>query len=309
MKRIPWPAWLLAPCLWAFVAPLHAELLVVTLLGTGTPAPQFDRLGPAVLVEAGDHKLLFDAGRGVAQRINELQQSFSEINKVFVTHLHYDHVVGLPDLLMSGWVFQRDTPLTVWGPEGITAHLEHLAAAYEIDIQSRLAYTRLSPQGIRYNARPLTEGVVYERGGVKVTAFRVDHGEFKSAWGYRVDYAGRSVVISGDTRYSKNLVRYARNVDLLVHEISAAADALRKSNPRLEKVLAYHTSPEALARVLTETAPRFAVLTHLVVFGVDDDELLAAVSRGHKTEVVIGRDLMAFDVGEVIRPYSRAQRR
>ena len=289
--------------------PLHAEVLVVTLLGTGAPAPQTERFGPAVLVEAGHQKLLFDAGRGVAQQVYELRQPFAEINKVFITHLHYDHVIGLPDLLMSGWVFQRDEPLEVWGPAGIGEHLGNLVSAYQADIQSRLAYTELSPQGIRYKAQLLSQGVVYEREGVKVTAFQVDHGDFKPAWGYRVDYEERSVVISGDTRYSKNLIKHARGVDLLIHEVAAASKALREHNPRLGKVLAYHTSPEALAKVLTETSPRFAVLTHLVVFGVPDDELLEAVKRGHKTEVLIGRDLMAFDVGEVIRPYSRAQRR
>ncbi len=289
----------------AAASPLRAEVLVVTLLGTGTPAPQIERFGPAVLVEAGSQKLLFDAGRGVAQRIYQLHVPFDEVNKLFITHLHYDHLVGLPDLLMSGWVFQRDVALEVWGPAGIGAHLEHLAGAYAADIEARLAYTGLSPQGIRYHAHPLAQGVVHQSGGLSVTAFRVDHGAFKPAWGYRVDYGGRSVVISGDTRYSQGLVRHARGADLLIHEIAAASDHWRTRNPRLGKVLAYHTAPEELARVLTEAAPRTAVLTHLVVFGVDGNELLAAASRGHKTEVVIGRDLMAFDVGEMIRRYSR----
>ncbi len=285
--------------------PLRAEVLVVTLLGTGGPAPQTERFGPAVLVEAGHQKLLFDAGRGVAQRIYELRVPFSEVDKVFITHLHYDHLVGLPDLLMSGWVFRRETPLEVWGPAGIGAHLKHLAGAYEADRQARLAYTNLPPQGIRYHTHPLTDGSVYESGGLKVTAFRVDHGAFEPAWGYRVDYDGRSVVISGDTRYSKNLVKHARGVDLLIHEVAAATEHLRARNPRLEKVLEYHISPEMLAKVLAAAAPRMAVLTHLVVFGMDDEKLLAAVSRGHQTEVVVGRDLMTFDVGEMLRRYSR----
>ena len=289
-------------------ASLRAEVLVVTLLGTGAPAPQIERFGPAVLVEAGSRKLLFDVGRGVAQRVHQLYLPFPEINKVFITHLHYDHLVGLPDLLMTGWVFQRVQPLEVWGPTGVGTHLERLVAAYEVDIHARRQRTGLAPQGIDYNAHRVAEGIVYEAGEVKVTAFRVDHGELE-AWGYRVDYAGRSVVVSGDTRYSRNLVKHARGTDLLIHEVAAASDHLRKRNPRLEKVIEYHASPQDVARVLTETSPRLAVLTHVLAFGVDEDELLAAASRGHQTEVVIGRDLAAFDVGETLRRYSRQHSR
>lgn len=285
-------------------APLRAEVLVVTLLGTGAPAPQTERFGSAVLIEAGSRKLLFDAGRGTAQRIRQLHLPFPEINKVFITHLHYDHLLGLPDLLMTGWVFQRSRPLEVWGPAGIGAHLEHLAAAYEVDIQARRRRTELPPQGITYKARRVAEGVVHEDGDLKVTAFRVDHGDLE-AWGYRVDYAGRSAVISGDTRYSGNLVKHARGADLLIHEVAAASERLRRRNPRLERVLAYHSSPQDVARVLAETSPRLAVLTHILAFGVGEDELLAAASQGHRVEVVVGRDLAAFDVGSTLRRYSR----
>ena len=285
--------------------PLGAEVLVVTLLGSGMPAPQLERFGPSVLVEAGHEKLLFDTGRGVAQRIYELRLPFSEINKIFITHLHYDHLVGLPDLLMSGWVFQREQPLEVWGPTGIDAHLKHLTASYDIDIQSRLAYTKLSPEGIRHHAHQLTEGTVYERGELKVIAFRVDHGMFKPAWGYRVNYGKRAVVISGDTRYSRNLVKYARGADLLIHEVASVSNHLRTHNPRLEKVLDYHTTPDMLAKVIVESAPRLVVMTHLIMFGVDEDALLSSVLRGHEIEVLVGQDRMAFDVGEEIKRYSR----
>ena len=99
--------------------PAGADVVVVTLLGTGTPRPQMDRLGAAILVEAGGDKLLFDAGRGVARRLLQVGADFGDVRRVFVTHLHYDHVVGLPDLFLTGWIYGRAHPLEVSGPAGV----------------------------------------------------------------------------------------------------------------------------------------------------------------------------------------------
>ena len=114
-------------------APALAQLMVVALLGTGAPQPSVERFGAAVLVEAANRSLLFDAGRGVSQRLHQLGKSYDDIDKVFITHLHYDHVVGLADLLMTGWVYQRQRPLRVWGPQGIAERMRHVRAAYRVD--------------------------------------------------------------------------------------------------------------------------------------------------------------------------------
>lgn len=286
-------------------SPAGADVVVVTLLGTGTPRPQMDRFGAAVLVEAGADKLLFDAGRGVAQRLLQVGADFSDVRQVFVTHLHYDHVVGLPDLLLTGWIYGRAHPLEVTGPAGVAAHVKHLRLAYDADIRLRLRHSRLPERGGEFAGAEIAPGVAYRKGDLKVTAFAVDHGVVKPAFGYRVDYRGRSLVVSGDTTYSQNLVAHARGVDLLVHEVATASAALRRANPRLRRILGYHATPAQVARVLRETAPRLAVLVHPHVHGVTEEQVLAAAGAGHSVEVMFGQDRMAIDIGERLRVYRR----
>src|SRR5690242_12685249 len=121
----------------AFAAGAHAQTLKVTLLGTGTPSPRMDRFGPSILVEAGNEKLLFDCGRGATQRLAQLKIPFSEVTSLFLTHLHSDHVVGIPDLWLTGWIGGRKAPLQVRGPAGTTQMMAHLEEAFSFDIHIR----------------------------------------------------------------------------------------------------------------------------------------------------------------------------
>ena len=283
-----------------------ADVMVVTLLGTGTPRPEPQRGSAAILVEAGQQKLLFDAGRGVAQRIYQLGIDYNDVDKIFITHLHYDHIIGLPDLMLSGWVYQRATPLRLWGPSGSRHHLEQIQSAYQSDITLRSRHTQLAKEGIQYRVEEIKAGTVYQHQGLVVTAISVDHGVVEDAFGYRIDYRGRSLVISGDTRYSENIVKHARGVDLLIHEIAAASDALLKANPRLQKVLSYHTTPKQLVRVLKQTKPRQTVLVHALLFAKSQAEVEAEIKDAYSGAVLFGADLMAFDIGDTIRIYSRA---
>ena len=146
----------------------------VTLLGTGAPPPVLDRFGPSTLVEAGTEKFLFDAGRGALQRLFQLRIPFGEISGLFLTHLHSDHVVGFPDLWLTGWIGQpwgkRKVPLPVWGPTGTREMMSHLEKAYQFDIQVRSHYPR---EGVTINAEDFTEGVVFEKHGLRVAAIEV----------------------------------------------------------------------------------------------------------------------------------------
>jgi ribonuclease Z len=194
----------------------------VTLLGTGAgPVVRLNRYGPSTLVQAGSETLLFDCGRGVLLRATEAGIPVESISKLFLTHLHSDHIVEIPDLYLTPWASRvpRKVPLEIWGPTGTRDMMEHLEKAFAFDIHIRRDVDeKFSPEGIKVSAHDIEQGTVYERNGVKVTAFLVDHGQVKPAFGYRVDYAGHSVAISGDTKPSDNLVQFSKGVDLLIHE-------------------------------------------------------------------------------------------
>ena len=283
----------------ALVLGLPSQELKVTLLGTGTPQPTMNRFGPSILVEAGDKRLLFDCGRGVTQRIEQLEIPFSQIDALFLTHLHADHIVGIPDLWLTGWARGRKVPLQVWGPSGTRAMMTHLSEAYQFDIHIRQIDDRLPAQGVAVMANDIEEGVAYDRDGIKVTAFLVDHGVVKPALGYRVDFRGHSVVVSGDTRYSENLIRFSRNVDLLIHEV-IDSDAFRASNPwmsaeRLQAIEGHHTSAEVAGTIFTQTHPKLAVYSHILPGNSKD--LVSLTRKTYSGPLEVGEDLMSFKIG------------
>ena len=169
-----------------FAAPASPQNFKVTLLGTGYPRPVMERFGPSILVEAGKEKLLFDCGRGATQRLYQLKVPFNEVTALFLTHLHSDHIVGIPDFYLTGWIFGRSTPLRVWGPVGTAEMMSHLEQAYQFDIHMRRDVDeKLPAQGVVVVAKDIEQGVVYQNGDLKVTAFTVDHAPIKPALGYR----------------------------------------------------------------------------------------------------------------------------
>ena len=196
--------------------------LKVILLGTlGGPTANAQRLGISTLVVAGSETLLFDCGRSLMTGLARLAINPADVTKVFLTHLHSDHVVGLPEIYLFPWASQgRSTPLQVWGPQGTHDMVGHLQKAFAFDIRVRRDVDEKFPaQGIEAIVKDIHEGVVYAANGVKVTAFRVDHAPVSPAFGYRIDYRGRSVVLSGDTKPSDNLVKFSQGVDVLIHEV------------------------------------------------------------------------------------------
>ena len=245
-----------------------ANMIKVTLLGTGTPYPNAERFGSAILVEAGGEKLLFDCGRGAVIRLSQAGTPANEVEALFLTHLHSDHTVGIPDLWLTGWFLGRDHPLKVWGPPGTRGMTDHLSEAYQFDVQTRERTENLLSKGAEIDAKEIEQGDVYVHGPLRVSAFLVDHGPVKPAFGYRVDYAGHAVVISGDTKFSQNLVDFSKGADCVIH----IAWLARSKSPEALRSVA---SGEDAGRVFAAVKPKLAVIYHY-----KDEEGLADAVRG-----------------------------
>jgi len=281
----------------------------VTLLGTGVPTPSPGRFGPSTLIEAGDQKLLIDAGRGATIRLYQLGVPMGRIDALLLTHYHSDHTVGIPDFWLTGWLQShyatRTKPLRVIGPTGARMLMSNLERAYALDVKIRIADEHLPPEGAAIEVEEFAnDGVVFEQKGVKVIAFEVDHGDvIKPAYGYRIEYGGRIVVISGDTRYNENVVRYGAGADLLIHEVALARPELT-TEAFVQRILAHHTTPREAGRVFERAKPKLAAYTHLVflaskqVAPASIADLVAETRQTYGGPLEIGEDLMSFEIGQ-----------
>jgi ribonuclease Z len=287
--------------------------LTITLLGTGNPRPSMERFGPSILVEAGAQRILIDAGRGATQRLFQIGRGslVSGIDLVLFTHLHSDHVVGLPDLWLTGWILGRALPLPVRGPAGTVAMMANLAKAFEFDIRIRRDVDEKFPAaGIEPEARDAVPGVIWDKDGLKIIAFEVDHGLVKPAFGYRFEYGGRVAVFSGDTRFSEELIGNAKGADVLVHEvISPAVEWKRaevKDRDRIRRIIDHHTTPEDAGRVFARVKPRLAVYSHIVPSPTTAADLIGPTRKTYRGPLEVGRDLMTIRIGEKITVGKRA---
>jgi ribonuclease Z len=291
----------------------HAQTdFKVTLLGTASPSPRADRFGPSTLVEAGDQKLLFDAGRGVPIRLRQLNVPLGKINVLFLTHYHSDHTSGIPDVWLTGWLAgayaRRTSPFHVIGPVGAKALMSNLEKAYALDIKIRLEDEKLPPEGIATVVEEFDkDGSVYEKNGVKVIAFAVDHGlAIKPAVGYRIEYKGRSVTISGDTRYDQNVIKYGTGSDVLIHEVGSARPELLATSIPVQRIIAHHTTPREAGTVFSQAKPKMAVYTHIVLQSSEKipeptlDDVVAETRQTYSGPLTVGEDLMSFEIGDTV---------
>jgi ribonuclease Z len=281
----------------------------VILLGTASgPTFNAQRLGISTLVVAGPERLLFDAGRSLTIGMTRLAVNPVDVTKIFLTHLHSDHVISLPELLLFPWPQGRKTPLEVWGPTGTRSMMQKLQEAFAFDIRNRRHL--LAAEGVNVVATDIREGVVYESNGVKVTAFVVDHSK-APAFGYRVDFRGHSVAISGDTKPSENLVKFASGVDVIIHEVNrwkqdpvltGPPDELLPNSRQTRRQAIYiaedHTDGAEAGKVFERVKPKLAIFSHYG--GLDPQATLALVRQNYSGPVEFGEDLMTIEIASQV---------
>lgn len=290
-------------CLSAPAAP--ADRAKVILLGTGTPIPDPTASGPAVAVVVNGQAYLFDAGPGVVRQAQAAAEKFrlaaldaTNLTRLFLTHLHSDHTLGYPDVILTPWVVGRAKPLEVYGPVGTVLMTDHLKEAYAADIQVRsngaegLGRRRLDVR-VHEIAGP---GEIYQDSNIKVTAIAVSHGSWPQSFGYAIDAGGRSIVISGDTAPSEEIVKACRGCDVLVHEVYSQDRFNIVFGPeRGAYHTTFHTSTTQLAQIAAKSKPKLLVLYHQLYFGSRDEvDLEKEIRRTYGGNVVSGRDLAAY---------------
>ena len=282
--------------------------LTVTLLGTSSPSPSIDRFGMSTLIEAGDELLLFDCGRGAIQRLLQIGPAYPRVDKLFLTHLHSDHIVGIPDLWLTAWIMGRKTAFKVWGPKGTTDMMSHLEQAYQADIHIRRDLDELLPQsGIDIVSQDIAEGFEYKQGDVRVIVFDVDHRPVTPAFGYRIEYKDRVVVLSGDTRPCDNLVKFSQGADLLIHEIIAPQAFLKRATQMTEHhrqaVIEHHTTPQQAGEIFSRMNPKLAVYSHVIGGPIPgyEEEILEGTAETYSGAVEIGYDLTRIQVGDEVK--------
>lgn len=278
---------LLLLCAAAFAQDTH-----IILLGTGTPNPDPERMGPAVAVVSGARVYLVDCGSGVVRRAAQAGLRMDQLTLAFITHLHSDHTAGYPDLILTPPNDGRTTPLAVYGPPGLRAMTSHILKAWKVDLDTRLhGLQPVTPAGFTVHAHDVKPGEAYRDAGMRVTAFAVQHGDMKYAYGCRFDAPDKAIVISGDTTYSPNLIRAAKGCDILVHEVYSAKGLERRTPEWQRYHRAFHTSGLDVGRVAAEVQPKKLVLYHLLPMGETPEEVVGEVRQHFSGVVVYGKDL------------------
>jgi ribonuclease Z len=288
----------------------HAQQTQVVLLGTGNPPADPDRSGPATAIVVNGTPYLVDFGAGVVRRAKSavVDRGIAgldpvKLRVVFVTHLHSDHTVGYPDLILTPWVLGRRVPLEVYGPSGIAHMTEHVLEAYREDFATRTKDRELFtvgafPEGHAVNAHEIKPGVVYKDANVTVTAFATKHA--MESYGYRFDTPDRSIVISGDTNPSQATIDACHGCDVLIHEV-LTHEWLAKRRDFQAYAAQFHTTTSQLTELAKQAKPGLLILYHASLSwrpALDSERSSPAALLGEMSKypghVVIGRDLDVY---------------
>lgn len=277
--------------------PTSAHGMFVVFLGTGMPRPDPGREGPSLAIVVNGEAYIVDAGVGLvrqaaaayARGIPALQPPKLDI--AFLTHLHSDHTLGLPDLIFTPWVMHRAAPLQLYGPSGTQAMVDNIEKAWAEDIEIRIhGLEHNTSTGHKVVAHEIQPGMVYQDANVKVTAFAVLHGSWKEALGYRFDADGKSIVISGDTRPAQSVVDACNGCDVLVHETYSGTPA--PNTPDASYFASFHTSAQQLGEIAAKARPKLLVVWHYVPLrNTDQTKMVEEIHKTFRGTVVVANDL------------------
>jgi ribonuclease Z len=302
--------------------------MYAVLLGTGYPRPDNDHAGPSTAIVIGEKVFLIDAGRGVMMRLAAANLAPKNIRAVFLTHLHSDHIDGLPDVFHTTWQFGRSAPFELYGPTGSQDLVDGIMKLYFADIHIRRDLTeKLPAAGATINLHTVREGIIYADEDVRVTAFLVNHAPVEPAFGYRFDQiettlvvgirpeisssvrVTASIVISGDTHPNENLIRYAKNADVLIHEaylaqITKPTDTASDDEPWFTR---YHSTAAEAGDDAARANVKLLVLTHLIPHrpGNADAEFQSEATKSFHGPIIVGHDLTRIDIPQAVKPAPR----
>lgn len=276
----------------------------LVILGSGTPNPNPERGGSAYAVIVDNTPYLVDFGPGAIRSFAALMPAWgggmkemdvTKIEHAFLTHIHSDHTTGLSDLLLTPWIMGRENKLNLYGPKGLEKMAGSLLDAYADDIDYRVNGTQPSNgTGYQFNFTELADGVVFQDRNLKVEAFKVNHGDFEDAYGFRFTSKDKVIVFSGDTGPSKSLERYAKDADILVHEVYSNAGFLKKTKDWQIYHKGHHTSTYEVGEIASRAKPKLLVLSHILFWGADEQDILEETRTTFSGNIKIAEDLMVI---------------
>ncbi len=278
----------------------------VIVLGSGTPNPNPERYGSSYAVVVDDKAYIVDFGPGSVRRMAEMsptwggtfkQLELQNISIAFLTHIHSDHSVGLSDLILTPWVMGRETELLLFGPPGLKKMAEYITKAYEDDINYRLFGSQpANNRGYKTNVTEINkEGSIYKDDKVEVIAFTNNHGDFTNSFGFLFITSDKRILFSGDTAISDNLIKYATDLDILIHEVYSS-ETFKNKTPDWQKYHdEHHTSSIDLGILANKVKPKKLVLSHILFWGASEDSLMNDIEKNFNGEAIIAYDLLVID--------------
>ena len=273
----------------------------LVLLGTGTPFADPNKSGPSLAIVVNNTSYIVDCGPGVVRRAAEASKlgfpslEAAQLKTLFITHLHSDHTIGLADIILTPAVLDRNAPITIYGPVGSKKMTDDLMSAYKEDIAIRINGLEKG-DAIAYQVytNEIKEGQIYKDSNLTVTAFNVNHGQWENAFGYVFQTKDKKIVVSGDCTYSENLIKYAKDCDILVHEVYSDAGLKKRTQRWQDYHATFHTSTYQLADIANKVKPKLLILNHQLTFGTSLQSLLDEVKSKYTGPVINGSDLDVF---------------